>query len=74
VHPGTKLSRYKDEHLGYGLYCKDNTVYASVLGHIVVLKINSQNVYSVANHLPNKRVGLRVGDAVYARVLRIKEE
>ncbi len=52
---------------------QDNAVYASVVGMIQSSTINKEAVYSVSNNLPNKRIGLSVGDIVYAKVLKVKE-
>lgn len=34
VHPGIKIARHQEEQLGYGLYSRDSSVYASVFGRV----------------------------------------
>ena len=58
--------------MGYGLYIRDNFVFSSVFGTLQSSTINSQTIYSVSNNFPNKKVGISIGDIVYARVLKVK--
>ena len=71
VHPGLKIAKYQEESLGYGLYIRDGSIYASVFGHIASHLVNQ---YFVSNNFTNKKIGLQIGDIVIAKVIRVKEE
>ena len=45
-------------------------MYSSIIGHLH----EKGSIFSVTNNFPLKKIGISVGNIVYAQVLKVKEE